>query len=311
MVESTLAELRATHATGCLTVTSSSGQVCRIYLLGGEVFDAAGAGAKGDGAVAAALAWNAPAVSFDDGAELPEEPSSPTGASARAGEAGTAGVRPLAADLRVARAGRTSIVMLIAIIATPAVLMTVGLLAFGGEHVDAFFGLSVIAILGLAAAWYYVLARFRFLLAREAVALPDMPLSEIPRVFDAPAVAHGKPSLVLSMPTRSTLGRHGQCRIELYPEGMRIWRGPDRPEPRWQFRYADIAQVETLDVFSLESMGNNLETMVRLTVRTPPIAFLFGGVWISLVDRQNRNAALLAGRLERRGVPSAEEVLGS
>jgi hypothetical protein len=190
----------------------------------------------------------------------------------------------------------------------PLLLGGVGIVVtkLGGEG-ELFFPPAALAALVVGAAWFYFYVAFRVVFLRDAVRMPGMVPSEPPRVFDSPGVVSGEPQLVVRMQTRSTLGRHGRCRIELYREGLQIWRGPEHPEPRWQLAYRDLAQAERVDVVSIEARGGGTETFVRLIARRPPIAFLFGSGWFSIVTRQSGAVALLMDVLERHGVTSFDD----
>ena len=305
--EAFLAQLRSERASGCVTITSSDGTVARLYLLGGRVFHAVAPDATGDAAIAKALSWATPDLSFDPDAELPEA-QTVTDTGSLSEEAGGPRLGRLSMDRRLVRIGHSAMTVFIAMCAVPIALIGAAVVVghFGGDA-DLFFVLGALAPVVLFATWLFLYLRFRVLFLRDAVSMPDVSSEAIPLVFDSPGLVHGKPTLVITMQTRSTLGRHGRCRVELYQDGLQIWRGPAEPEPRWQLAYRDLDQVEAVDVFSIESFGNNVETFVRLIARRPRMAFLFGGGWISVVTRQNRNAALLVGRLERQGVASFDD----
>lgn len=196
---------------------------------------------------------------------------------------------------------------IVAVLLMPLVLLGFGI-AFGGQDADAFFAAAALAAVVLGLAWVFLYVRFRALFLRDAVKLAGASRASLPLVVESPQLVPGKPEVVVTMPVRTALGRHGKCQIELYGEGIRIWRGVERPEPRWELPYTAIVQVEAVDVVSVESMyNNNTETFVRLIAERPRIALLFGGGWISFVARQNGQAMLLMRHLEHHGVVSFDD----
>lgn len=79
-----------------------------------------------------------------------------------------------------------------------------------------------------------------------AVEVPNGLSKGIPRVIDAPGIVSGEPELVVDLPARYLRGRLGKCRVKFYASGIQVWKGPQHPEPRWQFAYGDLLQAESV-----------------------------------------------------------------
>lgn len=98
-----LAQLEAARHTGCLTMASADGLVCRVYLLMGKVFHAEGPAAEGEAALTDALSWFGTTTSFDEKALLPNKQTITSargsgGASGAAAQAAGPGRFPLLSD---------------------------------------------------------------------------------------------------------------------------------------------------------------------------------------------------------------------
>ena len=68
-----IGQLEADRQSGCLTIESGDGLVCRLYLLMGKIFHASGPAGEGESALTEAVSWPDVTLSFD------EKPSSRTG----------------------------------------------------------------------------------------------------------------------------------------------------------------------------------------------------------------------------------------
>ena len=170
-------------------------------------------------------------------------------------------------------------------------------------HDEGVLGLSMIVTFGLALVWLGVMYGFRFMFFHDAVRVPGSPPpSRIPRVIDAPGVISGEAEWAIRIATRCTAGKFGRCWVELYADGMQIWKGPERAEPRWQFAYSNLLQAESVDLSITTRNGDQHQYFVRLIVDMPRMAFLFGSHWLP-----NKNVGRLADELGRRGVRSTSD----
>jgi hypothetical protein len=260
-----------------------------------------------------------PAVStsFDEGAEPPDEPESAALKLEEPPE--SVPVERLSDDSRLTRLGNASLRSSMLYFFVPLGLVIVGVgLAFIG-WLDAFIvvvGIALLLLVVFAAVWITMFVRFRVSFLQDAVTVPGaLPAANLPQVIEAPAgVIGGTPHLAVRMHTRCATGSVGRCRIELYSHGIQIWKGPKDPEPRWQFAYRDLMQVECVDIItpaSAAGMGSPDQYLVRLITNQPRMAFLFGSVWFGTVGGQNRNARLLMNKLRRHGVPAFDEFFES
>jgi hypothetical protein len=307
-----LAQLEAARESGCLTIASSRHGECRIYLLGGQILLVEGSTGTGDAALSKALNWRDVTLSFDDKAELPAEPSpdqtidtGPTTGDA----VEPAPIGKLSDDLRLVRMARASLRTSLIVFAIPVVL--IGLLAVAAvmksSAVILVGALTALILFGVVAAlWSALFISFRISFLRDAVNVPGgLTRTDVPHVVDAAAgVIDGKPHVVVSMRTRCAIGAIGRCRVEFFSEGIQIWRGPRNPVPRWQFRYRDLLQAESIDVITpAAAMGSPDQYLVRLIANQPRMAFLFGSVWFGTAEGQNRNARMLVNKLRQHRVP--------
>jgi hypothetical protein len=199
----------------------------------------------------------------------------------------------------------------------PFALVLVGALAVAVTKSGAFMivpaiGLMLLVVIG--AVWSTQFVRFRRAFVRDAVTVPSgLPAANMPEVVQAPgSVISGTPKLVVRMQTRTATGSVGRCRIELYSHGIQIWKGPKHPEPRWQFAYRDLLQVECVDIITpAAALGSPDQYLVRLITNQPRVAFLFGSVWFGTAQGQNRNARLLINKLRQHRVPAFDELFES
>jgi len=310
-----LAELEVHRASGCLTITSRTEGQCRIHLLGGRVILVEGPSGDGASGLARALAWPEVTLSFDEAAEPPSEPSVDRSFEEQAAEA-IPGVSLLADDVRLTRLGRASLALGGLALIGPWLLCAVALVAAAFRIISYDLGLgmaalAVVLFVLFAAGWLTMYVRFRLAFLRRALEVQGHAQNAgVQRDVGAgPGVISGKPLLLVKMQTRCATGSLGRCRIELYSGGLQIWKGPERPEPRWQFAYGDVVQAECLDLFTPSWVPDLY--VVRLVTARPSMAFLFGGVWVSSVEGQNRNARLLTNKLRQHGVATFDATLDS
>lgn len=303
-----LANLEAGRQTGCLTIESADGRVCRVYILMGKVFHAEGPAAEGEPALADATSWPDVSLSFDAKAGLPEKQtinavSSPASAVSR--QAADEGRFPLLSnDQRVTGAQLVyigagclwGIVILLGVAAA---------VAAGAWHwqLDEFFGVLVVLVFATGLLWLILYWRYRFVFRTEAVRVPGgLGRAEIPRVVEAPAgVIRGEPELVVTLSAHYLGGRLGKCRVEFYAAGVQISRGREHPEPRWQFSYQDLLQAESVVLEASGGRNSRDQYAFRLIAAQPRMAFLFGN---SLTDRDPQ---LMLTELRKHGVRTFTE----
>jgi len=223
----------------------------------------------------------------------------------------------LSDDQRLKRLGNAALGSSVLFFVVPFALILVGALGVAVTSSGAFMivvaiGLILFAVIGTV--WSAQFVRFRATFLRDAVTVPSGLLAaNMPEVIQAPdGVIRGTPKLVVRMQTRTAAGSVGRCRIELYSHGIQIWKGPKHPEPRWQFAYRDLMQVECVDIITpAAAMGSPDQYLVRLITNQPRIAFLFGSVWFGTAQGQNRNARLLINKLRQHSVPALDELFES
>jgi len=201
----------------------------------------------GDSGLARALAWRDVALSFDDTAEPPSEPSVDRPFEEQSAEA-IPGVSLLVDEVRLTGLGRASVALGGLALIGPWLLCAVALIAAALRIISSDLGLgmaalSVVLFFLFAAGWLAMYVRFRLAFVRRAVEVLGHPQNAgVQRKVDVgTGVISGKPVLVVKMQTRCATGSLGRCRIELYSGGLQIWKGPERPEPRWQFAYGDAS----------------------------------------------------------------------
>jgi len=191
------------------------------------------------------------------------------------------------------------------------VRLTLAVLAglFHGDRAvsNAFSRAAVIAVPTLLLVWVALHVGFRLTFYRDAVRVPgEGSRTEMPRVVDASAgVISGEPELVLKMQTRCSIGKLGNCSIQLYANGLQVSRGPQHPEHRWQFSYGDLLQAESVDLVSTGARGYSVsQSFVRVIIDQPRMVFLFG---TNLWWLQNQKAQLLVNKLRQHRVPTFVE----
>jgi len=107
--------------------------------------------------------------------------------------------------------------------------------------------------------------------------------------------------LVVKLPARNLAGRLGKCRVEFYATGIQIWKGPNHPEPRWQFPYKDLLQAESVVMEASGSRNSRDQYSLRLIAAHPRMAFLFGSSFT------NRDTQTMLEELRKHGVQTFTE----
>jgi len=278
----------------------------------GKIFHASGPAGEGESALTDALSWPDVTLSFDEKAQLPDRRTITDGSTTSAVTgplpSEPAAVNRLSTDPRLfvmscATLGGGCLWILV-----PLTLIGLGALFHGNrEASNSFPAAALISLPALLVLWLALHVSFRVMFYRDAVRVPgQLPVAEIPHVIDAPAGALGnQPELVLKMQARCSIGKLGKCLIELYPNGLQVSRGPQHPEPRWQFLYRNLLQAESVDVVSVGTKGGEIhQSFVRVITDRPRIAFLFGSnIWWT----QNQKADMLVSKLREHHVPTFSE----
>jgi len=213
------------------------------------------------------------------------------------------GVPTLADDQRLATLGYGSVAGGCLVIVIPALLFGgAAVLNWQGIKADGLFSAGLAAIPTLFLLWLFVFIWFRFAFYREAVRVTGAPPPKsVPRVVKAAdGVIDGPLEMVLLMRTRSTAGRHGNCRVEFYAGGIQV-KHPRYPEPCWQFSYANLVHAESIKLTSVGRMTST-RNFVRLVTARPRMAFFFGNSWF-----MNRAVPVLVEKLRQHGVTTFDE----
>jgi|GEM_PF-3495316 len=131
-------------------------------------------------------------------------------------------------------------------------------------------------ILGGALLWIVVVMgfyiRYALILFRAALQVPSgASREELPPVVEPATPLMGQ-EFDRYARVKTLLGRAGRCRIELYGNGIRIWRGPSHPEPSWSFAYTDLLQAEVVTL--LGGSRGPAPSYLRLVAERPRMAFL-------------------------------------
>jgi hypothetical protein len=117
---------------------------------------------------------------------------------------------------------------------------------------------------------FYV--RYALILFRAALQVPSgASREELPPVVEPATPLMGQ-EFDRYARVKTLLGRAGRCRIELYGNGIRIWRGPSHPEPSWSFAYTDLLQAEVVTL--LGGSRGPAPSYLRLIASRPRMAFL-------------------------------------
>lgn len=112
--------------------------------------------------------------------------------------------------------------------------------------------------------------------------------NDLPRTITPAIEFVGVPEFEAQARVKTLLGRAGKCWIELFGNGMRIWRGPRHAEPSWGFEYSDLVQAES--TFFIAGPRTPEQRFVRLVAGRPLMAFL-----ISSKDQTDELIRRLAG----------------
>lgn len=301
-----LERLEANRETGCLTVATANGMVGRVYVLMGKVIHAEASGLEGEPALTAAMGWPEVTLSFDAQAQLPHKQTLniPPGPDPARSDR-PLGVETLSDDAQLNTLGFASLGGGCAVVLIPGILFGIAaLLSSRGVNSDEWVSAALAALATLFLLWLAIFAWYRILFYSKAVNVSGAPpRGQIPRVVDASdGVISGQPDLVLRMRVRSTLGRHGSCRVELYPGGIQIWKGAQHPEPRWQLSYSNLVHAESISMVSVGSRFASTRHFVRLITARPRMAFFFGNAWFV-----NRGAQVLVESLRQHGVTTISE----
>lgn len=208
------------------------------------------------------------------------------------------GVPTLADDSRLATLGYGALTGGCVVVLVPATLigLSVGLRTQGIDS-DGLLSAGVASIPTLFVLWLAVFVWFRFAFYREAVRVSGAPPpGQVPLDVEAAhGVIDGKPEVVLLMRTRSTAGRHGNCRVELYPDGVQIVN-PRHLKPRWQFSYANLVHAESITMVSVGGRTRTSRHFVRLIAARPRMAFFLSSTWFAngsvhvLIDKLREHA---------------------
>jgi hypothetical protein len=301
--------LEAGRATGRLTIQSADGRTCRVYVLMGKVFYAEGPSGEGEPALTDARSWPDVTVSFDEKARLPEMQGIaplPTSAfeTTDSSSAASSGRLNTLSDSR-----RLTIAMLAYVGAGGlfgiAILVVIGVAIVGAAlHVrnDSVLEAFILPLFALGIVWLVLYVRYRFIFRTTAVQVQGgLDKADIPSVIDAPGLVDGAPELVVELPARYLRGRLGKCRVEFYATGIQIWKGPDHPQPRWQFSYDDLLQAESVVIEASGSRNSRDQYSLRLIAAQPRMAFLFGNSFT------NRDTQLMLEELGKHGVRTFTE----
>jgi hypothetical protein len=135
--------------------------------------------------------------------------------------------------------------------------------------------------------------RYYWVLISAALEVPSgAMLGELPALVVASLVLEGQ-EFQGKARVKTLLGRAGKCRIELYGNGIRIWRGPGHTEPSWSFAYADLLQAEAVTLMG--GARTPSRPYLRLVAAEPRMAFLISSRWWT---------GDLIRRLSAHGVPT-------
>jgi hypothetical protein len=152
-------------------------------------------------------------------------------------------------------------------------------------------------ILGGALLWIVVVmsfyVRYALIFFHAALQVPSgASRQEVPPVLEPATPLMGQ-DFDRYARVKTLLGRAGRCRIELYGNGIRIWRGPSHPEPSWSFAYTDLLQAEVVTL--LGGSRGPAPSYLRLIAARPRMAFLISS---------KRWSGDLIKRLADHGVPT-------
>jgi hypothetical protein len=304
-----IASLEAGRETGRLTIESADGRTCRVYVLMGKVFYAEGPAGEGEPALTDARSWPDVTLSFDEKAHLPDKQAITTLQTSASETADSSGAAS-SGRLQILSDNRPLKVAMLAYVGAGglfgiAMLAGIGVAIVGAEfHIqnDSVLGAFVLLLFATGVAWLVLYVRYRYMFRAAAVEIQDgLAKADIPRVIDAPGLADGEPELIVKLPARYLPGRLGKCRVEFYATGIQIWKGPDHPEPRWQFSYNDLLQAESVVTEASGGRNSKDQYSLRLIAAQPRMAFLFGS------SSTNRDTQLMLDELGKHGVRTFTE----
>jgi hypothetical protein len=303
-----LASLEEGRQTGSLTIESADGRFCRVYILMGKVFHAAGPAGEGDAALADALSWPDVTLNFDERAQLPDTqtmtPRQIWGITAPSDAGTTAGrVQTLSDDrhLTVAMFAYIGAGCLFALVIVLGIGMAI-LEAAVHINYDSVLGTFVTLLFATGLLWLVLYLRYRIVFHDAAVQVRDgLAKADIPRVIDSPGLVSGETELVVTLPARYLSGRLGKCRVEFYATGIQIWKGPNHPVPHWQFPYTDLLQAESVVIEASGARDSRDQFSLRLIAAHPRMAFLFGSSFT------NHDVQMMLEELRKHGVQTFTE----
>jgi hypothetical protein len=186
-------------------------------------------------------------------------------------------IQPLSADKRLG-AAETWFDGFGCLYALAGLVLVGGAIAIGAHWLDvnpAVGATAVAAFIALAFIWMGLWFRYRHVFFREALRVPDgLAKPAIPRVVQAPSdISAGMPLAMAKLRVRTLSGRAGKCQIQLFEQGLQIWRGPNHPVPRWQFEYSQVALAEPVQI---ETPKGPNPVYLRLVIGQPRMVFLCG-----------------------------------
>jgi hypothetical protein len=198
----------------------------------------------------------------------------------------------MAADRRIMQAAIVWLLSFVSIF----VMAVAAILWVAIGHVDPskneFVG-NVFVIAG--AVWFATVMALYFRYYRTfigaALRVPDgVSRADVPRVVEAASPLQGE-VFAKRARVKTILGWSIRCRIELYQNGIRIWRGPHHEGPLFSFRYGDLLQAELAAIVVSRGSVN----YVRLVASQPRMAFLISS---------GRSSRELVRYLGDHGVPT-------
>jgi hypothetical protein len=180
-------------------------------------------------------------------------------------------VPPMAADRRILQAVVAWLLSFVSIF----VLGAAAILWVAIGHVDPSkneFAGNVFVIAGVG--WFVTVMglylRYYVTFIRAALEVPEgVSRAELPRVVEAAGPLQGE-QFTRTARVKTVLGRSLRCRIDVYGNGIRIWRGPHHAEPSFSFLFTDILQAELATIVVSRGSVN----YVRLVASQPRTAFL-------------------------------------
>ncbi len=305
-----LASLREGRETGRLSIESTDGRLCRVYILMGNVFHAEGPDRQGEPAVADALSWPEVTLSFDGKAQLPDKQTMTPRQTWGSQIADSSGATTSSGRLHTLSGNRQLTIAMFAYLGAGCLFALVIVAGIGMAivaaaahvHDDSVLGTFILLAFAAGLLWLVLYFRYRFVFRGAAVHVEGgLSKADIPRVIDAPGVVSGEPDLVVTLPARYLPGRLGKCRVEFYATGIQIWKGPDHPVPRWQFSYPDLLQAESVVMEASGSRNSRDQYSLRLITAQPRMAFLFGNSFT------NRETQMMLEELRKHGVRTFTE----